>query len=71
MRCEFERFMRNAGKWDLFLKNLKKDVDTFFNETDPCDYLAAGFPFKGSPEGQDFWIRLQDEWDEFMKRLYK
>jgi hypothetical protein len=64
MRREFEQFMKQRGAWDLFTGNLRKDIDTFFNENDPCDYLAAAFVWKYSPEGPDFWIRLQDKWDE-------
>jgi len=64
MRCEFEQFMRQRGAWDLFIKNLKRDVSIFFNENDPCDYLAAGFVFEDSHEGKDYWNDLQDEWDK-------
>jgi hypothetical protein len=67
MRSEFEQFLRQRGAWDLFIKNLKRDVDTFFNENDPCDYICAAFNWERSPEGRNYWIDLQDEWDKQIK----
>jgi hypothetical protein len=64
MRREFEQFMKQKGAWDLFTRNLKKDIDVFFNENDPCDYLAAAFNWERSFEGRSFWIDIQDEWDK-------
>jgi hypothetical protein len=66
---EFEQFMKQKGAWDLFIKNLKKDIDIFFNETDSCDYLAASFVFADSPEGFYYWNDLQDEWDKYCKNI--
>ena len=66
MKKEFEQFMKQRGAWDLFIKKLDRNIDTFFNETDPCDYLAAAFVWG---KEFDFWYDLQDEWDKHYKAM--
>jgi hypothetical protein len=66
---EFEQFMKQKGACYLFIKNLKKDINIFFNEYDPCDYLAGAFVFEDSPEDKDYWNDLQDEWDKYCKNI--
>lgn len=69
MRKEFEQFMKQNGWWETFIRNLKKDIDNFFNENDPCDYIVAAFVFSESPEGRDFWESVQSRWDKYYKSL--
>jgi len=63
-REKFEEFMIQQGVWNLFLSNFKKDIDIYFSETDPCDYLSASFVFADTSQGFKFWNDLQDKWDK-------
>ena len=71
MRKEFERFMKENGWWDAFVNNLKKDIDIFFQENDPCDYLAGAFVFADTPEGFKSWNDIQSKWGDHCKILNK
>ena len=66
MRKQFERFMRLNGWWDDFINNTK-DIDIFFQENDPCDYLSAAFNFEDSAPGCKFWEYVQSKWDEQLR----
>jgi len=65
-REKFEEFMICEGAWNIFLFNLKQDIDTYFSETDPCDYLASAFVFADTADGYKFWDELQSKWDKYL-----
>jgi hypothetical protein len=69
MRKEFEKLMKQNHFWSAFIKNMKRDIDVFFEINDPCDYLSAAFFFKDTPEGRYYWEYVQGKWDEYRKNI--
>lgn len=65
----FYRFLREESAFTFYFKNLSKDYEDESNEElyymilhHPTELIKYAFTWRNTPQGQDFWERLHDEW---------
>ena len=65
----FYRFLREEGAFTYYFKNLDNDYRDESNRElydmickYPTEIINYAFTWRNTPQGQEFWERLHDEW---------
>jgi hypothetical protein len=74
---EFQEFLLKENCFSRFVWNLKNvkcsswdDLDEYLKGTDkPSDFLEEGFLYEETLEGEDFWININNKWQEKLKEI--
>lgn len=74
---EFKQFLKSRRAWSKWVRNKKSSINEheseFFmrNAHQPNMFIAAAFTWEDTPEGDDFWSDLDDQWTIRMSELEK
>lgn len=71
----FKNFLNENGVYEAFNSNcediypmsISKDEDEWFsNYNYPYEFISNSFIWKDTPEGQEFWLGLNNSWKELL-----
>lgn len=65
-------FLEAEGVTEKFINAIHNDIfgdsvtQGYFEEDENIDYIAVGFLWRASKEGQDFWDNINNKWQEYL-----
>lgn len=73
LAVSFLFFLRDHSALDNYARNVLRfrecTVAYLLQSLFPESWVVAAFPFRGTEEGYDFWIRIDDEWRTFINNF--
>lgn len=70
----FVRWLKENNRWNEFLYNKKKQVTSHIDTQrvlSPYNYLTRAFTWRMTPQGHNFWVRLNKEWTCFLSEIFE
>lgn len=72
LKKQFINFLKDNDAYSKFTSNLKLrnngDFNNFIksNKTNPVSWISLAFTWINTPEGEDFWLILNNNWQRFV-----
>lgn len=70
MKKKFIEFLKKNNAHETYVQNAINDhhalADQIIQRHEPKNWLKAAFDWVSTPQGQDYWDKLNKQWEKFV-----
>lgn len=71
MKNKFKKFLKENGVYELYVENILKDhhaiLEGIVERHAPSRWIQAAFDWAETTQKQDFWLKIDKEWQQLIK----